>query len=75
MKREQRQLVAVAVAVGGFALAITTFFGFAELVREHDGWLAAALVALILWREFEFTGMRMDLNRLRAGADRPSNSN
>jgi hypothetical protein len=64
MEWEQRQHFSV--TVGGFVLLIAAFFGVPELLRVHDGWLTAVLVALILWREIEFTGMRMDLNRFRA---------
>ena len=61
--REMRE--ALSVVLGGCALALAALFAVGELVREDEGVWAVPLVALILWREHVFAGMRMELDRFR----------
>ena len=56
---------AFAVLFGGMALALAVIAAIIEFERERIGLWAVPLVALIFWREYVFTGMRVELKRLR----------
>lgn len=66
MKIDKSERENIAVVTGGVALALVSFLAIAELVHEHLGIWAVPLLALVLWREFVFTGMRVELDRRRA---------
>ncbi len=61
-----------AVLIGGFVLAIVLLLSFLLLQRQHGTWLALLALMPILWREYEFTGMRVELKKLRNAADKAS---
>jgi hypothetical protein len=56
---------AFAVVLGGCALFLAVLFSVVLLKREGEGLWSVPLIALIFWREYVFTGMRMELGRLR----------
>jgi hypothetical protein len=63
-KTEQRQ--AAAVVIGGVSLFIVLLTIGIELSRTDRGIVyAVLLIGTILWREYEFTGMRVELAKLR----------
>jgi hypothetical protein len=63
----------LAVAIGAIGLAFALFLTLFQLVREDLAILGVPIIGTVVWREYVFTGMRMELAKLRRGA--PQNSN
>ena len=58
-----------AVFVGGAGLALAVLIAVLDLVRDGLWFWAIPLVGVIGWREYVFTGMRLELAKLRKQAN------
>lgn len=66
MKKETKEIhEAFAIGLGAAALAFAVLLAVFEMIREKMGIWAIPLVALILWREYVFAGIRLELDGFR----------
>jgi len=55
----------LAVAIGGIGVVFAIMLAIFELLHEHLGIWIVPLLGVLVWREYVFTGMRMELSKLR----------
>ena len=62
---DKRAHEAFANVIGGLAMSLAVLVAGVHLMRTHYGIWVLPLVALILWREVVFMGIRVELDHLR----------